>query len=48
VANEASVGALANIAASESRAAILVVPVDEASVIGAEAAQLLQGRPLSN
>jgi acetate kinase len=44
-ANEASVGVAANIAVSASRAAILVVPVDEASVIGAEAAELLQGRP---
>lgn len=44
-ANAASVGVAANIEKPSSVAAILVIPVDEASVIGAEAAQLLQGRP---
>jgi acetate kinase len=44
-ANAASVGVAANIKAPSSDAAILVIPVDEASVIGADAAQLLQRRP---
>ena len=43
-ANAASVGIAANIASPSSRAAILVVPVDEASVIAAEAAALLGRR----
>jgi len=41
-ANAASVGVAANIAAPASRTAILVVPVDEASVIAGEAAELLR------
>ncbi len=44
-ANAAGVGIAANIETLSSAAAILVIPVDEASVIGAEAAQLLHGRP---
>lgn len=44
-ANAASVGVAANIETLSSVAAILVIPVDEAGVIGAEAAQLLHGRP---
>ena len=43
-ANTACGGAAANIATSTSRAAIIVVPVDEASVIAAEAAALLNAR----
>jgi len=41
-ANAACVGAAANVAAPSSRAAILVIPVDEASVIADEAAALLR------
>jgi acetate kinase len=43
-ANAASNGLSANIAMRSSNAAILVIPVDEASVIGAEALELLRGR----
>ena len=43
-ANTACVGAAANIARSTSRAAIIVVPLDEASVIAADAAALLNAR----
>jgi acetate kinase len=43
-ANAASIGLFANIAKHSSAAAILVIPVDEASVIGAEALELLRGR----
>jgi acetate kinase len=43
-ANTASVGVAASIAAPTSRAAIWVIPVDEASVIAADAAALLTGR----
>jgi acetate kinase len=41
-ANEAAIGVAANISAPSSRAAILVIPVDEASVIAVEAAALLR------
>jgi acetate kinase len=44
-ANAACVGTAANIATTTSRAAIVVVPVDEASVIAAEAAALLSRPP---
>jgi acetate kinase len=40
-ANGACVGVLTNIAAAASRTAVLVIPVDEASVIAADAATLL-------
>jgi acetate kinase len=43
-ANDAAVGVAARIATAASRAAILVVPVDEARVIALEAAALLQVR----
>ena len=43
-ANSACVGVAANIAAPTSRAAIIVVPVDEASVIAGEAAELMRPR----
>ena len=43
-ANAACLGVEANVALPSSGAAILVIPVDEAAVIGAEAAQLLRGR----
>lgn len=43
-ANAACLGVEANVASPSSGAAILVIPVDEAAVIGAEAAQLLRGR----
>jgi acetate kinase len=42
--NTASVGVAASIAAPTSRAAIWVIPVDEASVIAGDAAALLTGR----
>jgi len=42
-ANCACVGVESNIASATSRAAVLVVPVDESSVIAAEAAALLRG-----
>jgi acetate kinase len=45
-ANAASVGVEASIASAASRAAILVIPVDEASIIASEAAALLQGLAL--
>ncbi|MFI4891632.1 MAG: acetate/propionate family kinase [Steroidobacterales bacterium] len=41
-ANDASIAVAANIATPSSRAAILVIPVDEASVIAGEAAALLR------
>lgn len=41
--NAACVGTESNIASTASRAAVLVVPVDEARVIAAEAAALLRG-----
>jgi acetate kinase len=41
-ANGACVGVVANIAAATSRTAVLVIPVDEASVIAADAATLLR------
>ncbi len=41
-ANEACVGVESNIAAPTSRTAVLVIPVDEASVIAADAATLLR------
>jgi acetate kinase len=43
-ANAACAGADANIASATSRAAIWVIPVDEASIIAADAASLLRGR----
>jgi acetate kinase len=43
-ANSACVGAAANIASPSSRVALLVIPVDEASVLAAEAAGLMRGR----
>jgi acetate kinase len=43
-ANAASIGLLANIAKHSSDAAIFVIPVNEASVIAAEALELLRGR----
>jgi acetate kinase len=43
-ANAACVGVAANIAAPASRAAIIVVPVDEASVLAGEAMELLRCR----
>ena len=42
-ANRACVGVESTISSATSRAAILVVPVDEASVIAADAAALLRG-----
>jgi len=42
-ANAAGVGVEASIACASSRAAVLVVPVDEASIIAAEAVALLRG-----
>ena len=41
-ANGACVGVESNIAAATSRTAVLVIPVDEASVIAADAATLLR------
>jgi acetate kinase len=41
-ANAACIGAESSIATATSRAAILVIPVDEASVMAKEAAALLQ------